>query len=92
MSDILLVVCRQGATVEDIKHCLDSGDDVNVKGEKGRMPIHYAAHAGSLEVVQYLISRGAKVNASDDTGMKPIDYAEVKGRTEIVKCLRASGG
>ncbi len=54
---------------------------------EGRTPLHYAAHAGNLEVVRWLINNGALHNIADEMGLTPMDYAAQRGHWDIVKLL-----
>jgi ankyrin repeat protein len=56
------------------------GADLNVRDERGRTALHYAAAAGYTDVVALLVERGADVRAADTDGVTPLDAANGKMR------------
>jgi len=77
--------------IEAVKQHLASGADVNVKGNTGLTPLHWAAASGHTEVVELLIAEGADVNARDQVGKTPLQIATDKGHKEIAELLIAKG-
>lgn len=51
---------------------IESGADVQRKGQFGYTAIHAAAQGGHLEVVQALLRHGASVNCKNDDGDIPL--------------------
>ena len=89
--------------IEAVKQHLDTGTDVNAKGELGETPLHFAAQRGHKEIVELLLAKDADVNAKEDHGETPLDWAifgyhvEVEGEAkaaqkEIADLLRKHGG
>lgn len=52
--------------VKHVQRLLDSGVDVNSRGDDGSMPLMFAASGGSAKCIELLLNRGALVNAVDD--------------------------
>ncbi|VVC39160.1 Ankyrin repeat-containing domain,Ankyrin repeat, partial [Cinara cedri] len=57
----------------------------------GKIPLHYAAEMGYLDIVNALLERGADVNAIDNIKEIPLHYATRKGHVDIVNVLSKSG-
>jgi ankyrin repeat protein len=55
------------------------------------LPLHDAAHFGSVRVVQALLSNGADVHAMDAAGWTPLHMAAAHGRAGIIRALVAAG-
>ncbi len=54
--------------------------------------LHYAAHAGNVEMMTALVSRGLDVEAAEEgTGMTPLDEAAMCGHLEAARCLLRAG-
>jgi len=64
---------------------------VNVKGELGETPLHYAAYVGHSEVAEMLLKAGADVNANKD-GHTPLDWAIIGANDEIIRQLLRKHG
>ena len=57
---------------------------------KGRLPLHYAARGGSVEVVQLLVKadvRGSSLSYGDSEGMLPLHHAARSGSVELLQQL-----
>jgi ankyrin repeat protein/transglutaminase-like putative cysteine protease len=52
-------------------------------------PLHFAAHAGQINVVEYLIAAGADIEAENIKGETPLQLASNRGHREITELLRA---
>ncbi|KAK2197460.1 bifunctional Ankyrin repeat/Ankyrin repeat-containing domain superfamily/Phosphorylated adapter RNA export protein [Babesia duncani] len=65
--------------------------DVNYTDGVGRMALHYACAAGSLECVEHLLSMGANVNVADKKGWAPLHICTVRNLVEIAKMLIEAG-
>ena len=61
--------------IEAVKQHLDTGTDVNAKGELGETPLHFSAQNGHKEIVEMLIAKDADVNAKEENGETPLDWA-----------------
>ncbi|MEI6809586.1 MAG: ankyrin repeat domain-containing protein, partial [bacterium] len=66
---------------------IQSGADVNARGENGLTPLHRAAQMDRPEVVGRLLAKGADVNAKSEFGATPLLTASAAGNPEIVKRL-----
>ncbi|BFG25275.1 hypothetical protein CerSpe_115490 [Prunus speciosa] len=64
------------------------GFTMNVKDEKGRTPLHYAASTGYLEGVRFFLDKcPSDSNQADTSGFLPIHSASSKGYDKIVEEL-----
>jgi ankyrin repeat protein len=72
---------------------LDTGIDVNIKNNKGKTALMYAAenedNEGRIVSVTMLLEAGADVNIEDDDGMSALDYAIENNNLELIKILRS---
>lgn len=59
---LLFRACSQG-DINQVKHLLDQGVNVNARQEDGETPLMFAAVEGKLDVVELLLDRGADINA-----------------------------
>ncbi|XP_008560819.1 acyl-CoA-binding domain-containing protein 6 [Microplitis demolitor] len=64
---------------------------LNVPGEDGMMPIHWAADRGHLPTIKCLIENGANVDAQDEDGQTALHYAASCGHADVVKYLLSIG-
>ena len=83
--------------IEPAKQAIADGADVNVKGERGLTPLHFAVVAaldsGDNKVIELLIANGADVNAKDDSGLTPLDSVKrLSEAATLVKRLRELQG
>lgn len=51
---------------------IGQGADLNLSDNDGWMPIHYAAHAGFLDVVKLLVDSGSPSTAETNVGHVPL--------------------
>lgn len=65
--------------------------NVNMKGNNGRTPLHWAADYGQVEIMQFLLSKGAKVNEKDSYGITPLLAAVYEDKAKAVELLLKSG-
>ncbi len=86
-----LVWATHYAVEEEFFHCLERGDDLNVRDEHGRTPLHAAAEEGWAKYAAILIERGADIHQVDKDGDTPLDYAVFHEHQEITSLLRAHG-
>ncbi len=54
---------------------LDAGAGVDVRDERGRTALHYAAAVGYTDVAKLLVEHGADLAAADNDGLTPLDAA-----------------
>eukprot|EP00058_Branchiostoma_floridae_P009520 XP_002595008.1 hypothetical protein BRAFLDRAFT_128977 [Branchiostoma floridae] len=85
MGDLLWSL--KNGDIDLVKAAIDEpGFDVNSE-IGGRMPIHYAADYGQLDVIKVLLAKGADVNKADKHGISAVLAAIWEGHTECVKYL-----
>eukprot|EP00520_Triparma_pacifica_P017738 CAMPEP_0118659514 /NCGR_PEP_ID=MMETSP0785-20121206/15154_1 /TAXON_ID=91992 /ORGANISM="Bolidomonas pacifica, Strain CCMP 1866" /LENGTH=1246 /DNA_ID=CAMNT_0006552627 /DNA_START=13 /DNA_END=3750 /DNA_ORIENTATION=- len=72
---------------EAFKAMLEKGAKVNVRSQKGLMPLHYAAKAGNYALVKLLIDYGADVNAQGSDGETALGYVESQLKVEGAQTL-----
>lgn len=65
--------------------------DVNLPDFHDRMPIHYAAESGQVEVIQLLLNAGSMVNVSDSDNITPLHLAVSRGHEDAVELLLKAG-
>jgi ankyrin repeat protein len=53
----------------------DNAWPIDQRDERGRTPLHYAAHSGISESVYYLLQSGANPNSKDRNGSTPLHMA-----------------
>lgn len=77
--------------IETIQDLLDSGLDVNSRGEGGMTPLHSAVTRADKALVALLLEHGADVNIRDDSSQTPLYLAASKLDTTIAKILLENG-
>ena len=65
--------------------------DAQSKRKDGTTALHYAAHAGDVELATRLIRQGADVNARNDYGSTPMQEAAVRGDAALIRVLLKAG-
>ena len=78
-------------TAAEVQTIIDSGANVNAKGDHGTTPLHAATYHGHAEVISVLIQAGADVNAKDDNSWTPLDGAAIFGNAEVIPVLVKAG-
>jgi ankyrin repeat protein len=78
---------------ENVRLLLDYGADVNLKCNRKRSALHYAATAeySNRQVIDLLISRGIDVNAQDISGESALHLASDVGQYGNLKALLSAG-
>ena len=73
-----------------VRILLDSGADINVKGEAGKTPLHRASQSHLVEMMALLLERRADVEARDHRGRTPLELANSvhSGSREAIQCTR----
>ena len=99
------VVFGRIALPEDIARCLESGAEVNARGEKGDTPLLHAIGGmfdwsflaqGRVwredpDAVGLLLEAGAEVNAANEAGETPLYLAALAGNIPLVNILLDAG-
>ena len=67
--------------LEVVKALIESGADVQKKGQFGYTALHAAAQSGHLDVVQALVLYGASVNCKNDDDDIPLILGMNKKKT-----------
>jgi ankyrin repeat protein len=62
--------------VEDVKHFIEMGMDVNLKDKYGRTPLMHAILNNDIELVKLLLENGADVTISDPYGRSMLELAQ----------------
>jgi ankyrin repeat protein len=70
---------------------LETGVDLNAKGEGGMTPLHYAAGHNRAEALASLLTAGADTALKDDDDFTPLDLARILKEDEMVRMLLAHG-
>ncbi len=73
---------------------IEHGADVNVRGDFGHTPLHYAVRSGNPKNVVLLLGAGADVSAWNSNGYHPttpLHIAVRSGKIEIVSLLLGAG-
>jgi ankyrin repeat protein len=65
--------------------------DVNAAEPDGTTALHWAAHAGNLELTQLLLQAGARVNAVNRYGVAPLRLAVESGNAALAEALLRAG-
>ena len=100
--DISIHEAVRKGNIEAVKQHLDSGTDVNLKGDQMKWtPLHWAAYWGHMEIAEILLSAGADVNAYNPSGAinekdynrgTPLNIATIQGHQVVANLLRKHGG
>ena len=78
-------------SLSDVNEALESGIDVNVRGEFGDSALNLAAQHGRKEIAMRLIEVGANLENVGGANMTPIMNAAVAGNVGIVRLLLEKG-
>eukprot|EP01047_Picozoa_sp_COSAG01_P034257 COSAG01_NODE_2565_length_7448_cov_405.607566_4_plen_269_part_00 len=65
--------------------------DVEVQGEGGQQPVHWAAAWGPVSVLATLLRHGASLESADANGCNPLHYAAMHGQHVMVQYLLGRG-
>ncbi|MGB9635006.1 MAG: ankyrin repeat domain-containing protein [Candidatus Micrarchaeia archaeon] len=62
--------------VEDVKHFIEMGVNINIKDKYGRTALMHAILRDDIEMVRLLIENGADLNATDMYGRTVLEIAD----------------
>jgi ankyrin repeat protein len=86
-----LLHAANGGNVLEVRRLVARGEDVNVQGNNGLRPLHWAAQGGHVEVVATLVELGADVNVQNNIGWRPLHHAASSGHVQVVTRLMQLG-
>ena len=78
---------RRRIAVEDLRHLISRGANVNARADYGLTAIHIVARIGSLAKVRELLSEGADNIARDQHGNGVLHFAVSSNNTDLVAFL-----
>ncbi|XP_058132419.1 unconventional myosin-XVI isoform X3 [Dasypus novemcinctus] len=78
---------RPMSMLNDVKHFLSSGGNVNEKNDEGVSLLHMACASGFKEVVSLILEYGGDLNIVDNLYWTPLHLAAKYGQTNLVKLL-----
>ena len=88
-----MTALHEAAMVGDLAQCqslIDSGMDVNLRGNFQRAPLHLAAWHGHEAVCRILVDQGADVHVLNNFEQKtPLHYAALCGHEQVCRFLVA---
>lgn len=74
-------------SLEEVRALVEGGAIINVAGEMGYFPLHYAA-SHSAEITEYLLEKGADPRCQNYWGDTPLQLAESLRCEEAARVLR----
>jgi len=79
--------CSDVAVLEVLLH--DRQHLLNMKDQKGRTPLHFAARRGSVDVVEKFVEWGGKelLEALSENGRTPLHDAAMRGNSDVVEWI-----
>lgn len=77
--------------LDQVKSCLDRGEDIEKSDRRGRTVLHIAVMVEKPEVARYLLEHGANVNRQDDEGRTPLHIAAILKNDGLVNLLIEHG-
>ena len=83
-------------TAADARRCLESGANIEARGEGGvttgdQTALHFAAFGGQVEAVTALLDAGANIKARAEDGRTALHFAAEFGQVEAVTALLDAG-
>ena len=92
-ADANLMIASCFGSAEEIEKALESGANVNVRGNKGHAPLIFASVFNTPEAVKFLIGRGADLKARNFRGETVLHVAVQSDKADpgIVRALAEAG-
>ncbi len=89
-----LIQFARKSLVQQVRECIERGDNFEMPDNHGLTPMHWAAITGCLDLAKLLVNRGASVNPRDTqlTDLTPLNIARLMGYEELARFLVAHGG
>lgn len=92
----LLILASEKPTQDTCKIAellIDNGADINARDSTGRVPLHWVAKTGHLDLARILLSGKDKalVNAAQNRGITALHYAAESDHVKSVKLLLSHG-
>ncbi len=88
---IQLIDAARNGNLQEIKHLIAHGANVNIRTVLGSTALHWAARKGHAAIVEYLVSHGADVNASNEYSETALHWSAWNGHVGIIKLLVSQG-
>ncbi|MCK9619035.1 MAG: ankyrin repeat domain-containing protein [Methylobacter sp.] len=82
------MACFRG-DIDDVNIMIAAGADLNLYGDIGDTPLHYAVRMQREVVVEALLAAGAVPDLKNDYGDTPLDIAKIEGNQKIISLLSA---
>jgi ankyrin repeat protein len=82
-----IIDALQRRRLAEMMYYLESGEDVNRRGEYGETALHWAAIFGLDDAARELVKRGADSKIVDANGQTPLQLAQKYGNRAIIKAL-----
>ena len=86
-----LIAASEDGSYEEVKRCIERGDDIEARAGNGFTALHWAAWQGHTQVARLLLEHGADVEARNNDGNTPLMRAAMNGRLEVLRLLLAFG-
>lgn len=77
----LIYACLKSAR-DIVRLLLDNGAEADLGNQKNRMPMHFAAEVGNIQIISMLVDAGADVNCTDNDGVTPLMLLAQNGKTD----------
>jgi ankyrin repeat protein len=77
--------------VEQVRHLLEAGADINARDRHGQTALMNAARTGQVELVRLLVERGAALNTTAKYSLTALMLAIINGHTKIARILIQAG-
>lgn len=83
------MACFRG-DIDDVNIMIAGGADLNLHGDIGDTPLHYAVRMQREAVVEALLVAGAVPDLKNDYDDTPLDIAKIEGNQKIILLLRSN--
>lgn len=77
--------------LDEVKHLIASGADVNAPDKFHNLPLYWAATRGHVAIAEELIAHGANINAKDRSGATALHVAASTGQVALLEFLISKG-